>query len=84
MYHQQSLSVASKISQLPQQSGAQASAATSNNISTSNISSASGRALCLQQGGIDNSGIQTVEQSCLSDEEATTQTPLMMKRESTV
>ncbi|TMW47672.1 hypothetical protein DOY81_007252 [Sarcophaga bullata] len=96
MHYQQSLSVASNISQLPQHSGAQASATTSNIISTSNISSVSGRALCLQQGGtqqlqrarvcvaMGNSGIHTVDQSCLSDEEGTTETPLMMKRESTV
>lgn len=91
VHQQQSLSVASKMSQLPQHSGVQTSAITSN-IPTSNISSTDGRALCVKQGGtqpiqrarvsvgVSKSGVQP----CVSDEEDTAQTPLMMKRESTV
>lgn len=91
--HQKSSTTLSNINQVPIYSDNISSATSSNVIQSVNSSSIPSNnfqpgnqqiqrtRICV---GMGNSGIHTMEPVCLSDEEVTAQTPLMMKRESTV
>ncbi|XP_046804589.1 uncharacterized protein LOC124419400 [Lucilia cuprina] len=93
--HQQTLPTTSNMNQIPTHSEQQNSSTAVNAIQAANMSSMTSRTHNFQPGiqqihrarvcvDMGSSGIHTMEPACLSDEEVTAQTPLMMKRESTV
>ncbi|XP_065355312.1 nephrin [Calliphora vicina] len=93
--HQQSLPTTSNMNPVPTHSEPLNSSTTGNVIQSANMSSINSRTHNLQPGiqqiqrarvcvGMGSNGIHTMEPACMSDEEVTAKTPLMMKRESTV